>query len=61
MTTVTYERGPADIGFISSYYNSLRTIEEMAVANGTVEDPAPPDGARGRLPRVGPLWVDRPY
>ena len=45
MTTVTYERGPADIGFISTYYKSLRAVEDLALANGTANDP----GVRRRL------------
>jgi alkylation response protein AidB-like acyl-CoA dehydrogenase len=45
MTTVSYERGPADIGFISTYYKSLRAVEEAAIARGLAEDP----GTRRRL------------
>jgi alkylation response protein AidB-like acyl-CoA dehydrogenase len=45
MTTVAYERGPADIGFISTYYKSLRAVEEAALARGLTEDP----GIRRRL------------
>ncbi len=45
MTTVTYERGPADIGFISTYYRALRTVEDLAIGKGLHEDP----GMRRRL------------
>jgi alkylation response protein AidB-like acyl-CoA dehydrogenase len=45
MTTVSYERGPADIGFISTYYKSLRSVEEAAAARGLTSDP----GIRRRL------------
>ena len=39
MTTVTYERGPADIGFISMYQKSLRAIESLAKDKGMADDP----------------------
>jgi alkylation response protein AidB-like acyl-CoA dehydrogenase len=39
MTTVTYERGPADIGFIAMYQKSLRTVEALAVEKGVADDP----------------------
>jgi alkylation response protein AidB-like acyl-CoA dehydrogenase len=39
MTTVTYERGPADIGFISTYYKTLRAVEQMAVERGVAAHP----------------------
>ena len=39
MTTVTYERGPADIGFIATYQKALRTVEALAVEKGVGDDP----------------------
>jgi alkylation response protein AidB-like acyl-CoA dehydrogenase len=39
MTTVTYERGPADIGFISTYQKALRAIEALAEEKGLAGDP----------------------
>jgi alkylation response protein AidB-like acyl-CoA dehydrogenase len=38
MTTVTYERGPADIGFISTYQKTLRAVEALAVEKGLADD-----------------------
>ncbi|TDB87464.1 acyl-CoA dehydrogenase [Actinomadura sp. KC216] len=39
MTTVTYERGPADVGMISNYRKTLRAIEETAAAKGLTARP----------------------
>jgi alkylation response protein AidB-like acyl-CoA dehydrogenase len=39
MTTVAYERGPADIGFISSYRKTLREVEAVAAKQGKAGDP----------------------
>ena len=54
MTTVTYERGPADIGFIATYKKSLRAVEALAVEKGVADDPerAPRPG-QGLRPRRG--------
>jgi alkylation response protein AidB-like acyl-CoA dehydrogenase len=48
MTTVTYERGPADIGFIARYQKSLRTIEALAQDKGLADD----QGVRRELARA---------
>jgi alkylation response protein AidB-like acyl-CoA dehydrogenase len=39
MTTFSYERGPADIGFIASYKKILHTVEQLAVERGVIDDP----------------------
>jgi alkylation response protein AidB-like acyl-CoA dehydrogenase len=39
MTTVTYERGPGDINFVSTYYRALRSIEQLARASGQLDNP----------------------
>ncbi|MFD0661714.1 acyl-CoA dehydrogenase family protein [Thermocatellispora tengchongensis] len=39
MTTVAYERGPADIGFIASYRHTLRRVERLAAERGLLERP----------------------
>jgi alkylation response protein AidB-like acyl-CoA dehydrogenase len=39
MTTVSYERGPADIGFISSYRKTLREVEALVAKQGRGSDP----------------------
>ncbi len=38
MTTLAYERGPADVGVISSYRNALRQLEEIAIDKGLDAD-----------------------
>ena len=40
MTTFSYERGPADIGFIASYKRILAGVERLAVERGVIDDPA---------------------
>jgi alkylation response protein AidB-like acyl-CoA dehydrogenase len=40
MTTFSYERGPADIGFIASYKRILAGVERLAVERGVIGDPA---------------------
>ncbi len=39
MTTVTYERGPGDINFVSAYYRALRSIEQLAADKHQLGDP----------------------
>ncbi|WP_433347126.1 acyl-CoA dehydrogenase family protein [Microtetraspora malaysiensis] len=39
MTTVTYERGPADIGFIANYRRTLRKVEALAAERGLLDLP----------------------
>lgn len=39
MTTVSYERGPADIGFIASYRRTLRRVEQLAAERGLTGRP----------------------
>ncbi|GAA0402896.1 acyl-CoA dehydrogenase [Acrocarpospora corrugata] len=39
MTTVSYERGPADIGFIAAYRRTLRKVEHLAAERGLLEQP----------------------
>lgn len=39
MTTVAYERGPSDIGFISQYRRSLSALEQEAARRGRDHDP----------------------
>lgn len=38
MTTVAYERGPSDIGFIATYRRSLKELERHATEAGLLED-----------------------
>ncbi|GAA2828082.1 acyl-CoA dehydrogenase family protein [Kribbella solani] len=38
MTTVSYERGPSDIGFISTYRKNLAELEETAAKKGLTDD-----------------------
>jgi alkylation response protein AidB-like acyl-CoA dehydrogenase len=38
MTTVSYERGPADIGIIATYRKSLRDIEALALQRGRSDE-----------------------
>jgi alkylation response protein AidB-like acyl-CoA dehydrogenase len=40
MTTVAFERGPADIGFTSRYRRSLKRLEDAARAGELRDDPA---------------------
>ena len=39
MTTVSYERGPADVGIIANYRRSLAEMAALAEARGRAEDP----------------------
>jgi alkylation response protein AidB-like acyl-CoA dehydrogenase len=39
MTTFSYERGPADIGVISSYRRALRDVEGLAAEKGLLDQP----------------------
>jgi len=39
MTTVTYERGPADVGIIAHFRRSLRHVERLAAERGATADP----------------------
>ncbi|MER7127578.1 acyl-CoA dehydrogenase family protein [Streptosporangium saharense] len=39
MTTVAYERGPADIGFIATYRRTLARVERMAAERGLLDRP----------------------
>lgn len=48
MTTVSYERGPSDIGFISTYRKNLSELEQSAEKHGLTDDPA----TRARLARA---------
>ncbi|GAA1002312.1 acyl-CoA dehydrogenase [Acrocarpospora pleiomorpha] len=48
MTTVAYERGPADIGFIAAYRRTLRKVERLAAERGLLAEPE----TRKRLARA---------
>ena len=39
MTTVSYERGPADIGFIATYMRALHEVEALAAERGLADEP----------------------
>jgi alkylation response protein AidB-like acyl-CoA dehydrogenase len=39
MTTVSYERGPADVGMIATYRRNLRQVERTAAHRGLLDDP----------------------
>jgi alkylation response protein AidB-like acyl-CoA dehydrogenase len=39
MTTVTYERGPADVGMISNFHKTLRGVEQVATDRGLADKP----------------------
>lgn len=38
MSTVSYERGPSDIGFISTYRRALGNLEQAAARDGLLDD-----------------------
>ncbi|WP_261566539.1 acyl-CoA dehydrogenase family protein [Frankia gtarii] len=40
MTTLAYERGPGDTGFVPKYQATLRRLEELAAERGRLADPA---------------------
>src|SRR5207237_3570620 len=39
MTTVSYERGPADVGIIANYRRALKEAETLAADRGLIDDP----------------------
>jgi alkylation response protein AidB-like acyl-CoA dehydrogenase len=39
MTTVSYERGPADVGMIATFRRNLRQVELLAAERGLLDDP----------------------
>jgi alkylation response protein AidB-like acyl-CoA dehydrogenase len=39
MTTVSYERGPGDVGTVAAFRRNLREVERLAAAQGRVGDP----------------------
>jgi alkylation response protein AidB-like acyl-CoA dehydrogenase len=39
MTTVSYERGPADVGIIANYRRALKEAETLAADRGLINDP----------------------
>lgn len=39
MTTLAYERGPADIGFIAAYRRTLQEVERLAAERGLLDQP----------------------
>jgi alkylation response protein AidB-like acyl-CoA dehydrogenase len=39
MTTVSYERGPADIGYIATYNRLLHEVEALAAERGVADEP----------------------
>jgi alkylation response protein AidB-like acyl-CoA dehydrogenase len=48
MTTVSYERGPSDIGFISTYRRNLAELRKEAAESGVADRP----GIRSRFARA---------
>jgi alkylation response protein AidB-like acyl-CoA dehydrogenase len=39
MTTVSYERGPGDVGTIAAFRRNLRQVERLAAEKGVADDP----------------------
>jgi alkylation response protein AidB-like acyl-CoA dehydrogenase len=39
MTTVTYERGPGDVGFVAKFFKRLHAIEALVIESGRENDP----------------------
>jgi alkylation response protein AidB-like acyl-CoA dehydrogenase len=39
MTTVSYERGPGDVGSVAAFRRSLRHVERLAAEKGVIGDP----------------------
>jgi alkylation response protein AidB-like acyl-CoA dehydrogenase len=39
MTTVSYERGPGDVGTVAAFRRSLRQVERLAAERGVIGDP----------------------
>jgi alkylation response protein AidB-like acyl-CoA dehydrogenase len=39
MTTVSYERGPGDVGTVAAFRRSLRQVERLAAEKGVIGDP----------------------
>ena len=39
MTTVSYERGPGDVGSVAAFRRSLRQVERLAAEKGVIGDP----------------------
>jgi alkylation response protein AidB-like acyl-CoA dehydrogenase len=39
MTTVSYERGPGDVGSVAAFRRSLRHVERLATEKGVIGDP----------------------